>query len=233
MVEISAHKYLQYKEISGAFDSPVILITGSFLQILRWTANICLQVQPQKPIAVRLKPDSSYLVVGGTGGLGKATLRLLANLGAKRLVTLSRSGPDSPTAREIIKEMTARGVEIIVHKGSVLDKATLEAVKESCKKLPIRGIVQGAMVLQDSRVEKMEYEQWRAAIDPKVQGTWNIHEVFGKSLDFFVLLSSIGGIIGSFSQGNYCAGNTFQDAFARYRAELGLPGNHTQISIVL
>lgn len=182
---------------------------------------------------MKLKPDSSYFVVGGTGGLGKATLRLLANLGAKRLVTLSRSGSDSQTTREMIEEMSARGVEVIVHKGSVLDKATLEALNKQCKDYPIKGVVQGAMVLQDSRVEKMEYEQWRTAIEPKVHGTWNIHEVFGNSLDFFVLLSSSGGVIGSFSQGNYCAGNTFQDAFARYRAGLGLPGNHTQIVIML
>jgi hypothetical protein len=153
-----------------------------------------------------------------------ATLRLLADLGAKRLVTLSRSGSDGQSSKEMIEEMSARGIEVTVHKGSVLDKATLEAVKQECKEYPIRGVIQGAMVLQDSRVEKMEYEQWRTAMKPKVHGTWNIHEVFGSSLDFFVLLSSSGGVIGSFSQGNYCAGNTFQDAFARYRAGLGLSG---------
>ncbi len=173
-------------------------------------------------------------MIGGTGGLGKATLRLLADLGAKRLITLSRSGVDGPTTREVIEEMSAKGVEIIVHKGSVLDKATVEAVKKSCEEYPIKGVVQGAMVLQDSRVDTMEYEQWRAAIDPKVRGTLNVHEVFGDSLDFFVLLSSSAGIIGSFSQGNYCAGSTFEDAFASYRSGLGLSGNyHTQISVVL
>lgn len=120
--------------------------------------------------------------------------------------------------------MAARGVEVIAYKGSVLDKTTIEALREDCKKYPVKGVIQGAMVLQDSRVENMEYQQWRAAMEPKVHGTWNIHEVFGNSLDFFVLLSSSGGVIGSFSQGNYCAGNTFQDAFARYRAGFGLPG---------
>jgi emericellamide synthase (highly reducing iterative type I polyketide synthase) len=173
---------------------------------------------------VKLNPDSSYFVIGGTGGLGKATLRLLADLGAKRLVTLSRSGSDSATTREVIDEMAARGVEVTVHKGSVLDKTTIEAVREACKEHPIRGVIQGAMVLQDSRVENMGYDQWQMAMEPKVNGTWNIHEVFGDSLEFFVLLSSSGGVIGSFSQGNYCAGNTFQDAFARYRAGLGLSG---------
>lgn len=115
--------------------------------------------------------------------------------------------------------MSLRGVEVTVHKGSVLDRALLRTVSEQCKEHPIRGVVQGDMVLQDSRIEDMKYDQWRAAIDPKVSGTWNIHEVFGDTIDFFVLLSSSGGTIGSFGQGNSCAGNTFQDAFARIEQE--------------
>lgn len=140
-------------------------------------------------------------------------------------MTISRSGMDGGTTKDIVEELSRRGVEVTVHKGSVLDKAFLEKLKEQCKDYPIKGIIQGAMVLEDSRLEAMEYKQWRAAMEPKVYGSWNIHEVFGHSLDFFVLLSSIGGVIGSLGQGNYGAGNTFQDAIARSRAALGLPGN--------
>jgi hypothetical protein len=68
----------------------------------------------------------------------------------------------------------------------------------------------------------MSYEQWRSVVLPKVQGTLNLQAVFGQSLDFFILLSSGTGIIGSFGQGNYSAGNTFQDAFARWRTTHGL-----------
>lgn len=69
----------------------------------------------------------------------------------------------------------------------------------------------------------MSYGQWQAAVLPKVQGTLNLHAVFGGSLDFFILLSSGTGIIGSYGQGNYSAGNTFQDAFARWCTTNGLP----------
>lgn len=64
----------------------------------------------------------------------------------------------------------------------------------------------------------MTFERMTAAIRPKVQGTKNLHEYFPKDLDFFVMLSSIAGIASSRGQGNYAAGNTFQDAFAKYRA---------------
>ena len=78
----------------------------------------------------------------------------------------------------------------------------------------------------------MSYEQWRAAMEPKVLGTLNLHQMLGDALDFFILLSSGAGIIGSYAQGNYCAGNTFQDAFARYRASLGLPVRYIDVGSV-
>ncbi|CAN8104204.1 unnamed protein product [Discula destructiva] len=42
-------------------------------------------------------------------------------------------------------------------------------------------------------------------------------------MDFFLMLSSISGVLGLVSQANYGAGNTFQDALARHRTAEGLP----------
>jgi KR domain/Phosphopantetheine attachment site len=81
-------------------------------------------------------------------------------------------------------------------------------------------------------VNNMTYDQWRSAVEPKVNGTWNLHSVLGDSLDFFILLSSVAGMIGSSGQGNYCAGNAFQDSFARYRASLGLPVRTIDVGLV-
>lgn len=69
----------------------------------------------------------------------------------------------------------------------------------------------------------MEYEEWTAVLAPKVQGTWNLHNVLGDTqLDFFVLFSSLSGICGLSGQTNYAAANTFLDSFARYRQSRGL-----------
>lgn len=67
----------------------------------------------------------------------------------------------------------------------------------------------------------MSYEDWKAATDPKVHGSWNLHSLLPQDLDFFILLSSLSGIVGHPGQANYAAGNTYQDALARYRAERG------------
>lgn len=68
----------------------------------------------------------------------------------------------------------------------------------------------------------MTIQQWNNAVDPKVQGTINLHKLL-PDLDFFIMLSSVTGVLGNLSQANYSAGGTFQDNFARYRASLGLP----------
>ena len=72
----------------------------------------------------------------------------------------------------------------------------------------------------------MTHEDWEAAIQPKVQGTWNLHHVL-KDLphDFFVLFSSFSGIVGHWGQANYAAANTFLDAFTQYRHQQGLPAS--------
>ena len=72
----------------------------------------------------------------------------------------------------------------------------------------------------------MAYEDWEAATTPKIQGTWNLHTVFAThSLDFFILFSSISGLVGNPGQANYASANTFLDAFVQFRHNRGLPAS--------
>ncbi|KAK1961856.1 KR-domain-containing protein [Colletotrichum sublineola] len=54
-----------------------------------------------------------------------------------------------------------------------------------------------------------------------------------KDLDFFICLSSVGGIVGSRGQGNYNAGNTYQDALMHNRRAHGLKGTSINVGVVL
>ena len=81
------------------------------------------------------------------------------------------------------------------------------------------------LILQDSIFENMTFDNYNAAVRPKVFGTWNLHQQsLPLKLDFFIMLSSMAGIIGNSGQCNYAAGNTFEDAVARHRTAQGLPG---------
>ncbi len=67
----------------------------------------------------------------------------------------------------------------------------------------------------------MSHANFNAILRPKVQGSWNLHSLLPSTMDFFILLASYAGIIGSYAQTNYAAGNTYQDALARHRLARG------------
>lgn len=67
----------------------------------------------------------------------------------------------------------------------------------------------------------MTYEEWLSGITCKVKGSWNLHTLLPRNMDFFVMLSSLSGIIGNASQANYAAGNTYEDSLAHYRTARG------------
>lgn len=70
----------------------------------------------------------------------------------------------------------------------------------------------------------MSIQDWRTAIEPKVAGSWNLHQAFPKAgdLDFFIMLSSMVGILGNASQANYAAAGAYQDGLAMWRRRQGL-----------
>jgi hypothetical protein len=67
----------------------------------------------------------------------------------------------------------------------------------------------------------MTFGDWKAVTGPKVEGSWNLHAALPKGLDFFIMLSSVQGILGTGLLAAYNAGNTYQDSLARYRVVQG------------
>jgi len=79
----------------------------------------------------------------------------------------------------------------------------------------------------------MSIADWRTAVRPKVDGSWNLHLALPSDMDFFVLLSSVAGIFGNGGQANYASGNTYEDALAGYRASRGKSAVSLDIGYVL
>ncbi|KAL8695116.1 MAG: hypothetical protein Q9224_003449 [Gallowayella concinna] len=181
-----------------------------------------------------LRPDVSYLLAGGLGGLGRSTASWLVEKGAKHLIFLSRSAGQVSNDDPFVKELAAQGCSVQMFSGSVANVADVAEVISSAAK-PIAGVLQASMVLDDVALNNMSFDQWQAAVLPKVQGTWNLHRELLKQdqpLDFFFLFSSLSGLVGQPGQSNYAAGNTFLDAFVQYRHSLGLPASVLDIGIV-
>lgn len=127
--------------------------------------------------------------------------------GARNLVFLSRSGNKKAEAQATLTMCEEQGCRVLAPACDVADESAVAAALEQVKSWPkIKGVIQGAMVLQDAIYENMTHSQYMAAVRPKVQGSWNLHKLLPDDLDFFVMLSSSAGIAGSRGQGNYAAG---------------------------
>ncbi|KAH8203671.1 hypothetical protein TruAng_002201 [Truncatella angustata] len=147
---------------------------------------------------------------------------------------MARSG-EGKSSQKTIEDITALGCEVQLFKGDVSNEDAVRHILASTK-VPVGGIVQGAMLLRDRTFASMTVEEYHDAITCKLQGTWNLHNVsldLGLSLDFFTLLSSISGLYGSKGQANYAAANAFLDAFALYRSEtLGQPTTSVDLGVI-
>lgn len=178
-------------------------------------------------------PKKTYLLVGGLGGLGRTLAEWMVRKGARNLHFLSRSGAQRADAKATVEWLEARGVQVSVSRGDVTD---YDAVKRCIESLGqgLAGIFQAAMVLQDSPLEQMSYQQWQICVGPKVRGTYNLHQASLKCrLDFFVCFSSVSSILGSKGQANYSAANSYIDALMRHRREMGLKGTTMNCGMIV
>lgn len=61
----------------------------------------------------------------------------------------------------------------------------------------------------------MTLEEFKGALEPKVNGTLNLSNALSESdIDFFIMISSVIAVLGNKAQANYAAGNSFQDGLA-------------------
>ncbi|KAI1380906.1 ketoacyl-synt-domain-containing protein [Hypoxylon crocopeplum] len=174
-----------------------------------------------------LNPDGTHVIIGGTGGLGRSMARWMVERGARHIVLLSRSGGTAHELEQLIHETRDRANIVIEACDIASEEDTSQLVRKCNETLPpICGVVHAAMMLHDGLIEDMTHDSYISAIRAKVKGTWNIYNALKSvnvRLNYFVLLSSAAGIIGSRGQAAYAAANTFLDGFASCRVAQGWP----------
>ncbi|KUI56159.1 Lovastatin diketide synthase LovF [Cytospora mali] len=191
-------------------------------------------VLPRREPACQFDHNATYVIAGGLGGLGRSVARWMASRGARNLILLSRRGPVQAAAKELVKELEGTCERVATPACDVTDNASLREVINKCLKTmpPVRGCIQGSMVLKDNHLGNMTLSEWNDAVLPKVAASRNLFDNLGRDLDFFILLSSTVGITGGPEQANYAAGNTYQDALARHLASQGVHAVSLDLPII-
>ena len=176
------------------------------------------RVMPQRAPRPSLDSDAAYVLVGGLGGIGRSFASVMVrHLGARHLIFISRSGASTPEAQDTVKDLQRLGAQITVIACDASDKAALKAELDSRALPPIKGVLHLGLVIKNDLFRNMEVSTWLDSLKPKVEATWNLHELLPVDMDFFVMLSSMAAILGVTSQAAYNAAGTFQDAFASFR----------------
>jgi myxalamid-type polyketide synthase MxaD len=184
--------------------------------------------------------DGSYLISGGLGDLGLLVARWMVEQGARRLILLGRTRlpprsnwksveTGSRLARQItaIRELESLGACVHLASVDVADEGELSGFLDEYRAEgwpPIRGVVHAAGVLQDGLLVQLDAVALNTVLRPKVMGGWLLHRLLQDDpLDFFILFSSAGSVLGQPGQGNYAAANAFLDALAHHRQAQGQP----------
>ncbi|KAI5244506.1 polyketide synthase [Aureobasidium subglaciale] len=220
-------------DVEAAFRSLQSGKSMGKLVITPQPGDLVQAISPKKTASL-FKEDASYLIVGGTGGLGCSIARWMASRGAKLICLSSRRANITPRLEELIGDLAKAGTTVVVRACDVANADSVQALtSELAKEGPIRGVIQGAMVLKDILYEQMTTDDFNAVVNPKVAGTLNLHNSLGTSeLDFFIALSSVAGVVGNRGQAAYAAANVFLDTFMAHRNAKGLPGTSLDLTAV-
>jgi acyl transferase domain-containing protein/NAD(P)-dependent dehydrogenase (short-subunit alcohol dehydrogenase family)/acyl carrier protein len=193
----------------------------------RWTERLTPGPRAAGGFAVR--PDASYLVVGGTGAIGLATAEALVKRGARDIVLAGRRGLaalEDEAGKARLAAMRHRGAEV---SGEILDACDGRAVAALIgafgkSRPPLAGVVFAAGEADQCPVEELDDERFRRVAGAKIEGLWNLHSAtLDPSIDFFLISASIAGIWGGTGNVHYGAANAVCDRIAQSRSARGLP----------
>ncbi|OBI89867.1 polyketide synthase [Mycobacterium asiaticum] len=196
---------------------------GKLLLDIPRAACSTVVVAPDQVAAFR--PDGSYIVTGGLGGLGLFLAEQMAAAGAGRIVLNSRSAPSQRTI-ETIELVRATGADLVVECGDIALAGTADRLVAAATAtgLPLRGVLHAAAVVEDATLPNITDQVLQRNWVPKVHGAWNLHQATeAADLDWFCSFSSAAALLGSPGQGAYAAANSWLDGFTHWQRAQGRP----------
>jgi acetoacetyl-CoA reductase len=172
------------------------------------------------------------LVTGGTGGIGTAICKRLADAGHK----VATNYRNEEKARAWQSQMKADGYDFTLVKGDVTSPGEAEAMVREVEKTlgPIDILVNNAGITRDGTFHKMKADQWNDVINTNLNSVFNvtrpvIEGMRERKWGRIIQISSINGLKGQYGQANYAAAKAgmhgFTISLARENAKLGITVN--------
>ncbi|MQA07912.1 MAG: SDR family NAD(P)-dependent oxidoreductase [Pseudonocardiaceae bacterium] len=172
--------------------------------------------------AAPLRSGGTYLITGGTGGLGTIFGTWLAREYRAQLVLLARGARDEDVVRRLGELEAAGATATLYCQADVCDATALStAVDAAVDRFGrIDGVLHAAGVEQHGSIADRHPDTFNRVVAPKVAGTVNLENALaGRQPDFLCYFSSSAAVLGDFGSCDYAFGNRFQMSYARQLAK--------------
>ncbi|KOP26730.1 hypothetical protein AMR41_08910 [Hapalosiphon sp. MRB220] len=204
----------------------------------RWVQGFeSVQLDSAIEPTLTLRQQGVYLITGGLGGIGLVLAEYLAQTVQARLILIGRSafpsreewqvwqetyGTQDDITCKILKVQALEelGAEVLVSNADVANLEQMQAVISQAYERfgKIHGVIHAAGIAGGGVIQLKTPEVVANVFSPKVMGARVLDTLLkNQKLDFFILCSSLNSLVGGFGQIDYCAANSFLDAFARYK----------------
>ena len=172
------------------------------------------------------------LVTGGTGGIGTAIVKRLADMGHK----VATNYRNEERGRAWQATMKDAGYDVFLAKGDVTSPQEAEAMVREVEAAlgPIDILVNNAGITRDGTFHKMKADQWGDVINTNLNSVFNvtrpvIEGMRDRKWGRVIQISSINGLKGQYGQANYAAAKAgmhgFTISLARENARNGVTVN--------
>ncbi|MCG7851296.1 MAG: SDR family NAD(P)-dependent oxidoreductase, partial [Methanosarcinaceae archaeon] len=211
---------LLVKEMQNADDGGVEFLYAEGKRYVKRIKEI--DIRERSGEGVVLREQGVYLITGGAGRLGLLLAEYVARQAKVRLILSGRSDLDGEKQARIEK-IESLGSEVMYVKADVSKREEVaELIREAKSRFGgIQGVIHCAGATRDSLIINKIPEEVGAVVGPKVYGTvWLDEALQDEGLEFFVMFSSISGVLGNAGQSDYAYANSFMDNFAEMREEL-------------
>lgn len=182
-------------------------------------SNVIRPVSIRSDLVTPLCANGTYVVAGGTGGVGRKLVEYLVSSYNAQIILIGRSAYDTSLA-EWVQNLGGKSDRITYWQADISDADLLGALYEAYRKEhpPVNGVFHAAGVAEKSIFTDKSLEDINKVLLPKTYGTLAIEKIFGSaSLDFMCFFSSIASVIGDFGSCDYAVANRFQSSLTRIR----------------
>ncbi|TXK39232.1 SDR family NAD(P)-dependent oxidoreductase [Nonomuraea sp. C10] len=221
-----ARELLREWDSGAADDDPV----AGWRRGRRWV-RAWAEVTAEPPASPVWRADGSYLITGGTRGLGMALAKHLVRAGVRRLALVGRTPLDREAGGERaegvertlrdVAELEASGAEVLL---LTADAGVPEQLREALRRGRERfgsltGVVHAAGLPAAGLLSRRTVADAGRVLAPKVLAMGPLAELVGPATpaaerpELLVLYSSAVTAFGGIGEGDYCAANTVLDAY--------------------